>query len=334
LKPRSTLLIATLLALIAFIGCGGDEDNPGETAAPPGTSIPIETPTIDVDGEMIIFRNTLESDAVASTLNHDRTFTFDFDPNVDSVISVDCARDGSRAVYALENNVSLESRLLTSDGTEFQVTGQLAGVAMSPDASLIAVSTYLPDNARGVLSLVDLDNGESSVIYNVAATIGPPAWSPGGESLVFHAQAGQNNQLFVLDIDSGEVRQLTDVAAGAFNPDWSPDGQVIAFSSVTENGNPQIFTTPASGGAVAQLTSTQTFKAEPRWSGDGSRIAYVGTILVPTASRLPARLHNVAVYTSARDGSDEVPFTDLTLDAWLLRWCRAGPWLSDGWTEQ
>ena len=91
---------------------------------------------------------------------------------------------------------------------------------------------------------------------------------------------------------------------------------------------------PASGGDATQLTSTQSFKAEPRWSEDGSRIAYVGTILVPTASRLPSRLHNVAVYTSASDGTDEAPFTDLTLDAWLLGWCKAGPWLRQGWTEQ
>jgi Tol biopolymer transport system component len=185
-----------------------------------------------------------------------------------------------------------------------------------------------------VLSLLDVSSGEVTSPYNRTGTIGAPRWSPDGTRIVFHALTEQDNQLFVYTLGGRDAEQVTRAPGGAFNPDWSPDGGVLAFMSLTESGNPQIFTAPATGGDATQLTSTQAFKAEPRWSADGSRIAYVGTVLVPTASRLPARLHNVAVYTSARDGSDEVPFTDLTLDAWLLGWCKAGPWMGQGWTEQ
>jgi TolB protein len=240
-------------------------------------------------------------------------------------------------VYTLENNTSLAGRIVIAGPTgrrEIPMAGRVAGAAMSPDGSQVALAAYLPDNARGVISVVDVVSGDVSVVYDRPGTLGAPAWSPDGERLVFHALSGEQNQLFVYRLGESEASQLTDIPSGAFSPDWSPDGDLIAFSSVTETGNPQIFTVPAEGGASSQLTSTQIFKAEPRWSGDGSRIAYVGTILVPTASRLPVRLHNVAVYTSARDGSDEAPFTDLTLDAWLLGWCKAGPWLAQEWTEQ
>jgi Tol biopolymer transport system component len=184
------------------------------------------------------------------------------------------------------------------------------------------------------VSVLDVASEEITAVYNRAGTIGSPGWAPDSERIVFHAMTDQDNQLFVHTLGESDAVQITSAAKGAFSPDWSPGGDLIAFSSVTESGNPQIFTVPASGGGATQLTSTQAFKAEPRWSEDGSQIAYVGTILVPTVSRLTSRLHNVAVYTSASDGSDEVPFTDLTLDAWLLGWCKAGPWLGQGWTEQ
>jgi Tol biopolymer transport system component len=290
-----------------------------------------------VDGEVIIYRNTLEADAVASTLDHTRTFSLDYDASVDSVIAIGCADDGSRAAYLLENGVTLESRVVIADGSgrrEVPMRGDVMGVSLSPDGEKVAITAYLPDNARGVVSVLDVASGEVTAVYNRPGTVGAPAWAPDSERIVFHALTERDNQLFVYKLGESDAVQITSAAKGAFSPDWSPSGDLIAFSSVTESGNPQIFTVPASGGDATQLTSTQAFKAEPRWSANGSRIAYVGTVLVPTASRLPSRLHNVAVYTSASDGTDEVPFTDLTLDAWLLGWCTAGPWLGQGWTEQ
>jgi hypothetical protein len=44
--------------------------------------------------------------------------------------------------------------------------------------------------------------------------------------------------------------------------------------------------------------------------------------------------HNVGVFTSSADGGNEALFTDYAIDAWLLGWCTAGPWMARGWTEQ
>jgi Tol biopolymer transport system component len=171
--------------------------------------------------------------------------------------------------------------------------------------------------------------------------------------VAFDASADRNNQLFVFRIGERSATQVGSVPSGAFSPDWSPVGDLLIFSSYTADGNPQLFTMPAGGGESTQLTTTQVFKAFPRWSRDASTVAYVGTILVPTAAEyepgslaalagsglgrgftVDARLHNVGVYTSAADGSNETLVTDLTQDAWLLGWCAAGPWITSGWTQQ
>jgi len=339
-------VLVGVAAMAILAGCGGGSgdradvnDSSGTGVGGLPTSIPLGTSDpVGVEGEVIIYRNTLEADAVASTLDRARTLTLDYDPAVDSVIAINCAEDGSRAVWLLENGLTLESRVVIADGSgrrEVPMRGDVVGVSLSPDGEKVAITAYLPDNARSVVSVLDVASEDVTAVYNRAGTIGSPAWAPDSERIVFHAMTDQDNQLFVYKLGDSDAEQLTNTPMGAFSPDWSPDGGLIAFSSVTETGNPQIFTVPPSGGEPVQLTSTQAFKAEPRWSEDGSRIAYVGTVLVPLASRLPVlRLHNVAVFTSARDGTDEVPFTDLALDAWLLGWCNAGPWLGQGWTEQ
>jgi Tol biopolymer transport system component len=332
---------AAILAGCGGSGGGSDTDqSPRSTATELPTSIPIGTSKpVELEGEVIIYRNTLEADAVASTLDHGRTFSLDYDATVDSVIAINCAQDGSRAAYLLENGVTLESRVVIADASgrrEIPFPGSALGAALSPDGESVAVTSYLPDNARSVLSVLDVASGKIASVYNRAGTIGPPAWSPDSQKIVFHALTDQDNQLFVYTLGESDAEQVTTSPMGAFSPDWSRDGSLIAFSSVPDSGGAQIFTVPAAGGDATQLTSTQAFKANPRWSPDGSSLAYVGTRSVPTVSRLPmlSLHHNVGVFTSAADGGNEALFTDYAIDAWLLGWCKAGPWLGQGWTEQ
>ena len=97
----SLAVVAGVAAAAILAGCGGSggesdaDQSPGSGVPELPTSIPLGT--APVDGEVIIYRNTLEADAVASTLDHMRTFSLDYDASVDSVIAIGCADDGSRA---------------------------------------------------------------------------------------------------------------------------------------------------------------------------------------------------------------------------------------------
>ncbi len=286
---------------------------------------------------------------MAVSLNYADVWSFDYDSANESVLGVDCTRDGASAAYLMENNTSLDNRLIVVTGgvrKEYPLSGEIVGMAWSPEGSKIALTAYIPDRASGRLSVLDISNGQVTDLATRPGTIGYPRWAPDGNRIVYDATVERGNQLFVYTLGQPEPQQITSTDQNAFGPDWSPVSDEIVFSSFAADGNPQLFTVSASGGEMKQLTSSQVFKANPRWSSDGQRIAYVGTVPIPMAANLgggasPVSLslhdalsHNVAVFTSAPDGSDEVPFTDVNLDAWLLGWCTAGPWLDEGWTRQ
>jgi hypothetical protein len=356
---RRLLLLASVFLLAALAAaCAGDAEtgngnpSPGDTSDLP-TAAPLPGGTVpSVEGPLILYRSTIEADAIASTLDRTRSWSLDFDPNVEYVVGVDCTPDGQQAAYLMEDNRSLDNRLVIAgtDRREIPLSGEVINAAFSPDGTQLAVTAYLPDVGSGSISLVDAETGESTEVLRRTGTIGAPRWAPDGKSIVFDASADPTNQMFIFTLGDNAARQVGNVASGAFSPDWAPSGDSLIFSSYTADGNPQLFTMPATGGEAVQLTSTQVFKAFPRWAPDGSAIAYVGTILVPTTARIDAapqvssagrvgqgfapaaRRHNVGVYTSAADGTNEQLITDLVQDAWLLGWCTAGPWLASGWT--
>jgi dipeptidyl aminopeptidase/acylaminoacyl peptidase len=304
---------------------------------------PVSAP--DIEGELLVYFDTLSTSVLASTLDHSRTLRFEFDPASDTVLAMDCASDGARAAYVIGDTTTLDVRVIISDASgtrEIPLQSGVVGASLSPDGTRLAYSSYLAENARGVLSILDLSNGESEAVFDKTGTIGIPGWAPDGDRIVFDGSTDPANQLYVYSAEEDSAVQVTDFEQGAFGGDWSPEGDLIVFTSYTLDGKTQLFTVSPDGGEPVQLTSTEAFKANPKWSGDGSTLAFVGTVPVPTAARLgggsrplpAASLHNVAVFTLAQDGSNEAPFTDLAIDAWLLNWCIAGPWLGQGWVER
>jgi len=62
-------------------------------------------------------------------------------------------------------------------------------------------------------------------------------------------------------------------------------------------------------------------------------IAYAGTFFVPSISRRPVAMHDLAVYTPKPDGSDERAVTDPVSDSRLDGWCLSGNWLAEDWEK-
>jgi len=135
------------------------------------------------------------------------------------------------------------------------------------------------------------------------------------------------SDIYVLDVAASSISKISS-RPSAETPDWSPDGRTIVFSAGDEQGGfPQIYAVDPDGKNEHKLTASAPEKYSPRWSRDGSLIAYAGIVTVPVASSRPARLHNQAIWVARADGTNELPVTDVKLDAAPLAWCLQGPWL-------
>lgn len=316
------LALFALFALFA-VACGGSSESTtsggGDASrAPKGL-------------QLVLYRDTLLSKLVAQSIPDGRRWEQPIDQQ-EFIGALDCSQDGSRAAY-LVKDLQGRSQVRFSGGQAVPLAGDAFGLAWSPDDGRLSITTFTAGASGHRLELLDPATGTLTTATEGSGPIGAPRWSPDGTKVVYDATAGTTNELFVYMLDEPTSAPLVRDPSPVFAPDWSPDGSSIVFGAAAEANVSQIFSVGADGTNVRQVTSSQISKGVPRWSPDGSLIAFAGTIIVPIASRLPARLHNLAVYTMNPDGTGEQQLTDLQQDAWLLGWCRSGAWLDDGWEE-
>ncbi|MBI5930577.1 MAG: PD40 domain-containing protein [Chloroflexi bacterium] len=103
-----------------------------------------------------------------------------------------------------------------------------------------------------------------------------PAMSPDGTRVVFTAQVGEVQELFVMDYPSGTPRQLTRLGAEqTFSAAWSPDGTSILFASNADGDFDVYLVDVASADDPINLTNNEEFEdRDPTWSPDGKVYAY------------------------------------------------------------
>jgi TolB protein len=130
--------------------------------------------------------------------------------------------------------------------------------AWSPDGRRIAF------DLDGRIGVMDADGGNVELLSFPGVPASRPAWSPGGDQLVFQGlPAGSTPGLYVAGADGSGVRRLV---RGA-QPAWSARN-VIAF--VRDN---RLFVIRPDGGGLRRLTSRPG--TEPDWSPDSRQLAFV-----------------------------------------------------------
>jgi dipeptidyl aminopeptidase/acylaminoacyl peptidase len=318
-----------LLALVALLlvpaaacgGSGGAEQNGsggGGNAAPDGLSL-------------VIYKETLSNIVYAEQPPKQRYWSFAGESDKDFLQAIACAPDGKRAAYLMQSTES-GIRLKISGRLEtIPISGQTSGITWAPDGSKIAMTIFDTTSSANQLQIVDAESGQISTVASGHGGIGAPRWSPDGSRIVFDASDGQLNQIFVYKIGDPAAAKLKERPANAFAPDWSPDGTALVFVAQGPGEIYQLYKMNADGSNETQITTSHVTKAFPRWAPDGSLIAFAGTVVVPTAAKRPALVHNLAVFTVKPDGSSEQAITDLVNDARLGGWCVSGPWLNEDW---
>src|SRR4029077_14233518 len=118
-----------------------------------------------------------------------------------------------------------------------------------------------------------------------------PAWSPDGETIVFHRAFGGVTGLATVGATGGEVTQVTTNPTDQ-SPTWTPSTVIVFHSKVGEKYF--LFTLNLETGSSAPMGVDG---AEPAWSPDGRYIAFHrgDRVLVTTADGS----HHEAVLTSA-----------------------------------
>ncbi len=119
--------------------------------------------------------------------------------------------------------------------------------------------------------VVESADGQQSYQLTFDARDTSPAWSPGGESVVYLHRQHDHWEIYVVDVASGQQTRLTDTplladgtAANSVSPAWSPTGQYIAFLT-DRTGEWEIWTMEAGGSNPQPLFDTEL---------DGLRLEY------------------------------------------------------------
>src|SRR6185436_18386032 len=133
--------------------------------------------------------------------------------------------------------------------------------------------------SSGELKIVDSDGAETRGITTGRGALSP-AWSPGGESVVFTVLGNTGTQVQELDVRTGRTRRISQIRAGLnITPVYQPGGNAILYAQGQGSGY----------GTDLVLASLDDDSAKPRritigrgtdntspsYSPDGSQIAFI-----------------------------------------------------------
>jgi len=165
---------------------------------------------------------------------------------------------------------------------------------------LCALSTSLAQPRKGssILEIINVANGNRTVVKEFPYIIEAPNWTPDGKWLIFNSRG----KLYKISPDKpGEPQEINTGFATACNNDHlhSFDGKQIAISHVTqEDRKSRVYTLPIGGGNPKLITQLAPSYLHG-WSPDGKFLAFCGE-----------RNGNYDVYVIPATGGAEVRLTD------------------------
>ena len=147
--------------------------------------------------------------------------------------------------------------------------------SFSPDGKEIVLAKYRPDlKDDSDIWRISSDGSRSVLIAGGSGLQYDPAWSPGGEKLLYVSGLGKGgHNILMLELSGGKKMQLTHNEKYNVAPTWSPDGSEIAYVS-NEDGTYHIWIMYPDGKNKHRLTDSQFLEMEPCWSSDGKEIIY------------------------------------------------------------
>lgn len=288
-RGRRGWSIATLVASVALLSAG--------TASAQLPQIPASQPA----KARIAFAADGAIHTIAADGSDRRRITPEPKVGVDE--SPAWSPDGSTLAFtrlALDEDEAIGIWLADRDGANvrpLRVSNDwpVAGPTWSPDGMRIAFVRTSIAKDRYTSSIVSarpdgsderLIHSESTGLHGDTVFFQKPAWSPGGDRLLF-------TRVVYLDDDFAESLHVVPAGGGAAprvvrggdDAAWHPSGDRIAYTLSHDRhtdrpcfrtcyGADEIYVANADGSGRTRLTNSRASDAAPSWSGDGLRIAF------------------------------------------------------------
>lgn len=160
---------------------------------------------------------------------------------------------------------------------------------LSPDASMVAYTSWLPDRVGASILVKTTDNAPPRVLSRPAPgdEDGAPAWSPDGREIAFVRESPDGRCRVMIAsanaaADEREVLRCADADTVSFS--WSPDGQALLFGSMAGGGEDGAGTwhgirrfqlRDGRWQALSYPTDARHLDYAPRYSPDGRWIAFL-----------------------------------------------------------
>lgn len=215
---------------------------------------------------------------------------------------------GSWDIYILE--VSGDLRNLTDDDAQyhdyfpsFSLDGQRINFIANRGEDVMGPSQVNPDGT-GLRSLTIL--GAVLTLFGEGRLDWDPAWSPGGDRLLWSSLRDLNLELYAIPTAAefvvANATRLTSSGSREWFGAWSPDGQSVLYQS-DRDGKENLYIMAAGGSANRALTATEWDDVHGMWSLDGQQVLYLYN---EADARLPAGDLNLHIINA--DGTDARPF--------------------------
>jgi Tol biopolymer transport system component len=153
----------------------------------------------------------------------------------------DVSPDGRRVVFVHQHIGRSELALIGLDGSGLRdLTVSVAGVQWSgprwsPKGDAIVSSRWRKGGWLDIV-LVDAATGAVTALTEDRAKDVEPAWTPGGDYVVFRSDRDGVSNLYAVRRADHFLLRVTNVLGGAFTPDVSPAGDRLAFAEYGAHG--------------------------------------------------------------------------------------------------
>jgi Tol biopolymer transport system component len=223
-------------------------------------------PTFSPDGSSLMFASNRNGPFDLYLLVFGEKQLFQITENVGNVISPDYSPDGRRIVFANQAGDGPTSIwMVNADGLNphlvYAGTNTIVAAAWSPDGEKIAyaMSVGIPQEYE-IFTMDTNGKNHLRISQGLKGIGGSIDWSPDSKSLLIHAGAYGDKDIYKIEAVDGSYSQITDGGNNA-GASYSPDGIYIVFNSLRKDDQADLYIMRADGSNQVQLTN----HPEPDW---------------------------------------------------------------------